>query len=109
MANGSGVLPGDHAATKLFVKTYGYGVESMIAILNQDPWQRALHMTMPEAVQSQHDTSKVDLATSAFVDDVARKIMGADQDHIKRAASWENSVFDMGLEEIGGAQNRENK
>ena len=74
MANGSGVLPGDHAATKLFVKTYGYGVESMIGTLNEDPWQRALHMTMPEAAQSQHDASTVDLATSTFVDDVARII-----------------------------------
>ena len=106
MANGSGVLPGDHAATKLFVKTYGYGVESMINTLNEDPWQRALHMTMPEAVQSQHGTSTVDLATSSLVDDVARQSMGAYQDPIQRVASWENSVFDDGLEEIGGAQNR---
>eukprot|EP00959_Pyramimonas_sp_CCMP1952_P167152 3493527-Pyramimonas_sp.AAC.1 len=62
---------------------------------------------MPDAIQSTHDQRTVDLATSAFVDDVARKIMGADQYHIQRVASWENRVFDHGLEAVGGAQNRD--
>eukprot|EP00959_Pyramimonas_sp_CCMP1952_P187669 3924211-Pyramimonas_sp.AAC.1 len=70
MAHGSGVLPGDHAATKLFVITCGYGVESMTSFLDQGPWQRALHMTMPDAIQSPRDQRTVDRATSTFVDDV---------------------------------------
>eukprot|EP00959_Pyramimonas_sp_CCMP1952_P468909 9494029-Pyramimonas_sp.AAC.1 len=105
MANGSGVLPGDHAATKLFVKTYSQGIEWMNSILNMDPWQRALHMKLPAAIQAANDHTKVDLATSTFVDDVARKIMGADQHHIQKVAYWENRVFDQALEEVGGKQN----
>ena len=69
MTNQSGVLPQGHDATDL-VKTYAHEMELMSGDLNKDPSQMALHMTVPEAIRSPSDTSKVDLATSAFVDDV---------------------------------------
>ena len=107
MANESGVLPGDHAATKMLLMTYGYGIEWKTSHLNLDPWQRALHMQMPAAIQPPQDTDTVDLATSTFVDDVARKNMGADQHHVQKIATWENKVSDKALDDIGGKQNRD--
>eukprot|EP00959_Pyramimonas_sp_CCMP1952_P233217 4873735-Pyramimonas_sp.AAC.1 len=66
MAYQTGALPGDHAATKIFVKAYGKGIQQLIDHMNVDPWQRALHMKMPEQIQAHHHSDPPDLATSVL-------------------------------------------
>eukprot|EP00959_Pyramimonas_sp_CCMP1952_P045454 949467-Pyramimonas_sp.AAC.1 len=107
MTNQSGVLPGDHAATKLFVKAYGSGVQKMIDIMDTDPWQRALHTRLPCPLRAEHDLTVTDLATAVFVDDIARKIVGLNMPHFAEVAKWENRVIDHVMQEVGGAQNVE--
>eukprot|EP00959_Pyramimonas_sp_CCMP1952_P401505 8412959-Pyramimonas_sp.AAC.1 len=49
----------------------------------------------------------IDLATRGFVDDIGRKDIGANSHHLRKLCAWENLIIDAGLEDIGGAHNRE--
>eukprot|EP00959_Pyramimonas_sp_CCMP1952_P420165 8800753-Pyramimonas_sp.AAC.1 len=75
--------------------------------MDTDPWQRALHTRRPCPLRAEHDRTGTDLATTVFVDDIARKIVELTIPHLTEVATWENRVVDHVMQEVGGAQNIE--
>eukprot|EP00959_Pyramimonas_sp_CCMP1952_P080749 1687277-Pyramimonas_sp.AAC.1 len=70
-------------------RAHGAGVQQLIDTLDTDPWQRALHMRLPEPFRAGRDTSITDLSASVFSGNIARAVAGADPQHLSDVARSE--------------------